>query len=107
MAAAKHTPAPGPWSFSSTVLRDANGNSIASAGNNRAIVGEVLHASLRQAAASPEMLAALLAVQCLVSEALPKFDWGASALDANAIRLLNEVPAQVNAAIAKATGGAT
>lgn len=40
------------------------------------------------------------------NEALPKFNWGASALDANAIRLLNEVPAKVRTAIAKAEGRA-
>lgn len=31
----------------------------------------------------------------LFDEALPKFDWGRSALDANAIQLLNEVPGEV------------
>jgi hypothetical protein len=36
----------------------------------------------------------------LHTEALPKFNWGASCLDANAIRLLNEVPATVTRAIA-------
>ena len=34
--------------------------------------------------------------QRLFKEALPKFNWGASALDANAIRLLNEVPGEVD-----------
>ena len=42
---------------------------------------------------------ALQAAQRLFEEALPKFNWGASFLDANAIQLLNEVPAKVNAAI--------
>lgn len=37
---------------------------------------------------------ALAAANRLFEEALPKFNWGASALDANAIRLLNEVPAK-------------
>lgn len=40
---------------------------------------------------------ALAAANRLFEEALPKFNWGASALDANAIRLLNEVPAKVRA----------
>lgn len=31
----------------------------------------------------------------LFDEALPKFNWGASFLDSNAIQLLNEVPAEV------------
>lgn len=35
----------------------------------------------------------------LFDEALPKFDWGKSALDANAIQLLNEVPGEVRAAL--------
>lgn len=42
---------------------------------------------------------ALEAAQRLFKEALPKFNWGASFLDANAIQLLNEVPAKVTAAI--------
>ncbi len=37
----------------------------------------------------------------LFDEALPKFNWGASALDANAIRLLNEVPAAARALLAQ------
>lgn len=45
--------------------------------------------------------------QCerLISEALPKFSWGASALDANAIKLLNEVPIAVRVALAKIRRG--
>lgn len=43
---------------------------------------------------------ALQAAQRLLKEALPKFNWGASFLDADAIQLLNEVPAKVDAAIA-------
>lgn len=38
---------------------------------------------------------ALRLCQRLFDEALPKFNWGASALDANAIDLLNRVPAEV------------
>ena len=48
---------------------------------------------------------ALQAAQRLFKEALPKFNWGASFLDANAIQLLNEVPAKVNAAIRAAKVG--
>ena len=47
---------------------------------------------------------ALQAAQRLFKEALPKFNWAASFLDANAIQLLNEVPAKVNAAIDAAKG---
>jgi len=43
--------------------------------------------------------AALIWCQKLFRDALPKFNWGASALDANAIRLLNEVPGIVAAAL--------
>lgn len=37
--------------------------------------------------------------QRLCKEALPKFNWGASFLDGNAIQLLNEVPAEIAAAL--------
>ena len=37
----------------------------------------------------------------LCEEALPKFNWGASCLDANAIQLLNTVPAAIKAALAQ------
>ena len=43
--------------------------------------------------------AALARAARLFEEALPKFNWGASALDANAIQLLNEVPGEVRAAL--------
>lgn len=42
---------------------------------------------------------ALLACVELFDHALPKFNWGASALDARAIKLLNEVPLTVRAAL--------
>lgn len=45
------------------------------------------------------MFDALVRAQRLLNEAVPKFNYGASYLDANAIRLLNEVPGEVNAAI--------
>lgn len=38
----------------------------------------------------------ILTVKRLFTEALPKFNWGASALDANAIDLLNRAPAAFN-----------
>lgn len=47
---------------------------------------------------------ALKAADKLFKEALPKFDWGASALDANAIQLLNEVPQQVAKALKEMEG---
>ncbi len=51
-----------------------------------------------------EMLTALKAAERLFKEAHPKFNWGASFLDADAITLLNTVPAQVRAAINNAEG---
>jgi len=55
---------------------------------------------LLRVAAEEKLLAAVEAALQLCDEALPKFNWGASALDANAIKLLNEVPDQLRAAIA-------
>lgn len=40
---------------------------------------------------------ALHRAETLFKEALPKFNWGASALDANAIKLLNDVPLEIRA----------
>lgn len=47
-----------------------------------------------------ELESVLGRVNRLIGEALPKFNWGASALGANAITLLNEVPGEVRAALA-------
>jgi len=49
-----------------------------------------------------ELLAALKLAEKLCKEALPKFNWSASALDANAISLLNNVPIAISAAIKNA-----
>lgn len=45
------------------------------------------------------MRAALLLAKRMCEEALPKFDWGASCLDANAIDLLNRAPAAIASAL--------
>ena len=45
------------------------------------------------------MTKALEQCERLFKEALPKFNWRDSALDANAIRLLNEVPGLVAKAL--------
>lgn len=45
------------------------------------------------------VLSALQNSERLFKEALPKFNWGASFLDANAIQLLNIVPGQVGGAM--------
>ena len=55
--------APGPWRAYRSVIQDANGNSIASGGNNRMVVGEELAASLTLAAAAPDLVAALKAMK--------------------------------------------
>ena len=55
----------------------------------------------RQAALYPELVAALEESKRLFNEALPKFNWGVSALDANAIDLLNTVPRKVQAVLTK------
>jgi hypothetical protein len=59
----------------------------------------------RLTAVNEELLEALRLTKRLIDEALPKFNWGASALDAHAISLLNQAPRAVNAAIAKAEAG--
>jgi hypothetical protein len=48
------------------------------------------------------LLDALRDAQELIDVALPQFDWGASALSAEAIQLLNEVPRKVKQAIERA-----
>ena len=48
-----------PWTATTTVLRNANGESIANGGNNRRVVGAELADSLRLAAAAPELATAL------------------------------------------------
>jgi hypothetical protein len=60
----------------------------------------ILAALQAQPAPQGDVVEALHAAKRLIDEALPKFNWGASALDANAIQLLNEVPVKVNAALA-------
>lgn len=63
-----------------------------------------MEADARLIAAAPDLLEALKKVKQMISEALPKFNWRDSFLDANAIRLLNEVPLAVYEAVAKAEG---
>lgn len=48
---------------------------------------------------SANVMDVLRRCQRLFDEALPKFNYGASFLDGNAIALLNEVPAEVKAAL--------
>lgn len=60
---------------------------------------EEAHAVARALNAAATSQATLARAARLFEEALPKFNWGASALDANAIQLLNEVPGEVRAAL--------
>lgn len=99
---AAHTP--GPWK-TGLVEEDAN---VVYSESDRAIAycdgdddSETDDANARLIAAAPELLEALKRAERLIKEALPKFNWGASALDANAISLLNDVPGEVRAALAK------
>ena len=46
-----------------------------------------------------ELEAACKAALRLIDEALPKFNWGASCLDGNAIQLLNETPGIIQRAL--------
>jgi hypothetical protein len=50
------------------------------------------------------LVEALRSADRLIKKVLPKFNWGESALDANAISLLNEVPAKVTTALKRAEG---
>ena len=52
-----HTP--GPWASDTTGVKDADGYSVCSTGNNRAIVGAERTANLQLIAAAPDLLDAL------------------------------------------------
>jgi hypothetical protein len=86
---AKHTP--GLWACDDTGVKDAEGFSICSTGNNRAIVGNERAANLRLIAAAPDLLAALQALE-----------WAVSGVDYIETEYADQV-AQARAAIAKAT----
>lgn len=55
-------------------------------------------------AAAPRMYQALETTERLINEALPRFDWAKSPLDATAIHLLNVVPGIVKRAMMQARG---
>lgn len=73
-------------------------------GNCFSLCGVMCIDDARLITAAPDLLEALEGCMKLFDEALTKFNWGASALDANAIDLLNSVPIKVARAIAKAKG---
>lgn len=95
----EHTP--GPWQIRDTVYK----NSPHIVCENGFFVAETDRHNARIIAAAPVMLDALDAAAELIEYALPKFDWGKSALDGKAIQLLNEVPMIIRAAIAEARLG--
>jgi len=72
MEQVKHTP--GPWVATGTVIKNSLGESIASGGNNRAVVGDKLAASLRLAAAAPDLLDALVALVEITEGMAWKYD---------------------------------
>ncbi len=51
----QHSPAP--WFIDGVTIKNARGQSVASAGNNRKVLGEELDASLHLIAAAPNLLA--------------------------------------------------
>jgi hypothetical protein len=66
---------------------------------DRAAIATQQEAQPQAEPAGGDSLAVLERCKRLFDEALPKFNWGAAFLDANAIALLNEVPAEVAKAI--------
>jgi hypothetical protein len=62
-----------------------------------AIIDEEMH--------STEIMDTLWLCKKLVDEALPKFNWGASALDAEAIQILNEAPKVLNTTLDRLVKG--
>lgn len=60
-------------------------------------------ANIRLIAAAPDLLESCQQALTLIRSVLPEFNWGASALSAASIQLLNEVPAQIQTAV-KAAG---
>jgi len=102
---AKQTHTPGPWTWQVDDVHEPTESFIYAPGMDN--IGTIYNkADTLLVAAAPELLEACRAAQRLFYEALPKFNWAKSFLDANAIALLNNVPAQVNRAIAKAEGEA-
>lgn len=89
-------PTPGPWSVGGkyaykSVLLNARGESIASGGNNRAVQGPELEASLVLASAAPDLLAACIRLLGL--------------FDRERCQEVKEDLDAAAAAISKATGG--
>lgn len=55
-------------------------------------------ATIEKAITSEEIEHALMMANRLIDEALPKFNWGASFLDADAIKLINDASQAIKAA---------
>lgn len=82
-----------------TVQYENNGETPGDWVTLRAIRAQ-LHAAIDEMQAEIDRLKAALSLAGrMCNEALPKFNWGASALDANAIDLLNRAPMAIDAAM--------
>ena len=81
-----------------TCGQDMTGSDAAEITRLQAALADARDKAQTADARDAELLALKMADR-LCKEALPKFNWGASALDANAIKLLNEVPGLISAAI--------
>jgi len=67
-------------------------------------VVEVSLKNTRKLGGFDKLVETLKQVERMNREALPKFNWGASFLDANAIQLLNEVPLMVSKTLSEVEG---
>lgn len=83
----------------------ANSGSIVIYTHSVRDVEEICDGIVRVVNAHDALIEALKRSQELFEKALPQFDWGSSALTAESIRLLNDVPIQVNTALALAKKG--
>ena len=94
----------GPWRIEGRLIKASKTKTVCEVPQYGFRQSKADEANAQLIAAAPELFEALEAAYKLFDEALPKFNWGASALDGNAIQLLNQVPRKVEAAIAKAKG---
>lgn len=80
---------------------------IRDAETNQLIASDVRHVDaveiIRRVNAHDALVEALKRAQELFEKALPKFNWGSSFLNAEAITLLNDIPIEVAKALAAAS----
>lgn len=72
--------------------------------NSPADLPSIRNEIIRRVNAHDVLVEALIQSQKLFEKALPKFNWGASFLNAEAIKLLNDVPIEVAKALALVQG---